>query len=88
MGDGGGNGGGNGGGAILSSGELDISFDSDGLVTTDLGGSTEGANGVIIDSSLRVVVAGFTSNNGLVQRYLSDGNDRYFIHSVGIRRVG
>jgi uncharacterized delta-60 repeat protein len=54
-------------------GSLDGSFDGDGKVTTDFGGS-EGGNSVIIQTDGKIVVAGSTSNNFALARYNTDGS--------------
>ncbi|MBI5779324.1 MAG: hypothetical protein HZA49_07700 [Planctomycetes bacterium] len=41
-----------------ASGSLDVSFDSDGVVTTTIGSSNEGARGIAIQSDNKIVVAG------------------------------
>ncbi len=63
----------------LSDGSLDLSFDSDGKVTTAIGSGTSTDQGyaVAIDDSGKIVVAGYSygSNNDFaVVRYLSDGS--------------
>jgi len=60
-----------------SDGSLDLSFDSDGMVTTDIGSDDEGY-AVAIDDSGKIVVAGQSRNGSsedfAVVRYLSDGS--------------
>jgi uncharacterized delta-60 repeat protein len=58
-------------------GDLDTSFDSDGKVTTDIGGSDDRARSVAIQSDGKIVAAGY-SNNGsnydfTLARYNTDG---------------
>jgi uncharacterized delta-60 repeat protein len=60
-----------------SDGSLDTSFDSDGKVTTDLGG-TDVARAVVVQPNGKIVVAGSTSapttnNDFAVVRYNTDG---------------
>jgi uncharacterized delta-60 repeat protein len=58
-------------------GSLDTSFDSDGKVTTDIGGSDDRAFSVAIQSDGKIVVAGFSNNVSNVDftlvRYNTDG---------------
>ncbi|HEV3164455.1 MAG TPA: delta-60 repeat domain-containing protein, partial [Isosphaeraceae bacterium] len=61
---------------LLSGGQLDQSFGSGGIVTTDLGG-TEQANDVALQSDGKIVVVGSTTlNNGdfFVVRYNANGS--------------
>jgi uncharacterized delta-60 repeat protein len=59
-------------------GSLDTSFDTDGKVTTDIGGSTDVANSIAVQSDGKIVVAGYAyiSNNidFAVVRYNTDGS--------------
>ena len=56
-------------------GNLDTSFDSDGLVTTDLNGGDDQANALAIQTDGKIVVAGFTNNsNFVIARYNTDGS--------------
>lgn len=61
----------------LPDGSLDSTFDSDGLVTTDINSSPNGANGLAIDSNGKIVIAGYTYSNGhtefAVARYDQNG---------------
>ncbi|EMI18983.1 Pentaxin, partial [Rhodopirellula maiorica SM1] len=69
-----------------SDGSLDTSFDSDGLQTSDLGG-TEHAYSVAITATQRIVVAGSTdlmgSNDVMLQQYNADGSLDTSFNSVG-----
>ncbi len=61
-----------------SDGSLDTSFDGDGKATTDLGSDDDTARGIVIDSSGKIIVVGYSSNtNGIYDfamvRYNSDG---------------
>jgi uncharacterized delta-60 repeat protein len=47
-----------------AAGELDTSFGGDGKVTTDFGGSNDGANSVVTDSHGRIVAAGYQAGSG------------------------
>lgn len=60
-------------------GNPDTSFDTDGIVTTDIGGKHNIAYSMAIDSSNRIVVAGFVgdgngNNDFALARYNSDGS--------------
>jgi hypothetical protein len=44
--------------------ELDTSFGGEGRVTTDFGGSNDGAASVVTDSQGRIVAAGYHADNG------------------------
>jgi uncharacterized delta-60 repeat protein len=61
-----------------SDGSLDTSFDTDGKVTTDIGGSNDNAYGLAIQQDGKLVVVGNSSVSSVIQaavvRYLSDGN--------------
>ena len=58
-------------------GELDASFDTDGVVTTAIGTNTAEALAVVMDSNGKIVVAGYAYNGSnldfAVARYNSDG---------------
>jgi hypothetical protein len=45
-----------------AAGDLDTSFDSDGKVTTDIGGSDDDARSVAIQSDGKIVAAGYSHN--------------------------
>ena len=59
-------------------GSLDTTFDTDGKVTTDFGGSTDAGNSLVRESSGKYVVAGFSDSGGTndfaVARYNSNGS--------------
>ena len=60
-------------------GTLDASFDTDGIVTTDIASSDDGFNSVLLQSDGKIVAAGYTDNAGLsylvaVARYNTDGS--------------
>ena len=60
-------------------GNLDITFGTNGKVTTDFFGYDDGANAVAIDSQGGIVAAGYTNNCGglycfAVARYNADGS--------------
>jgi uncharacterized delta-60 repeat protein len=61
-----------------SNGNLDITFDGDGKVTTAVGSSDDEARGVAIQSDGKIVVAGYTYNGSnydfALTRYNSDGS--------------
>lgn len=58
-----------------SDGSLDTSFDTDGIVTTDIGSSTNDlAVGVAIQTDGRIVAAGHSGDDFVVVRYNSDGS--------------
>jgi len=65
------------GSAVAALGDLDTSFSTDGIVTTDIGGSTDYGRGVAVDSAGRVIVAGYSDNGSTydfaVVRYTSAG---------------
>jgi uncharacterized delta-60 repeat protein len=65
------------GGAVGAPGDLDTSFSTDGMVMTDIGGSTDYGGGVVVDSAGRVIVAGYSDNGSTydfaVVRYTSAG---------------
>lgn len=62
-----------------TSGSLDLTFDTDGRVTTDLAGNNEQAYDVAVQPTGRIVAAGFTTNVGTtvqdfaLLRYTSSG---------------
>ena len=49
---------------LTVTGALDSSFDGDGKQTVDFGGGYEASYGVAVDSLNRVLLAGYTDNNG------------------------
>ncbi|PLS76279.1 MAG: hypothetical protein CYG61_02995, partial [Actinobacteria bacterium] len=56
-------------------GSLDTSFDTDGKVTTDIGGATvDDATGVALQPDGRIVVAGTSDEDFAVARYNADGS--------------
>jgi uncharacterized delta-60 repeat protein len=59
-------------------GDLDTTFDTDGIVTTTIGSSTEMIRSVVIQSDGKIVAAGYsnngTNNDFAVVRYNSDGS--------------
>ena len=61
-----------------SNGSLDTSFDSDGILTTGIGSTNDAANGVVIQSDSKIVVAGPSSNGRdddfAVVRYNANGS--------------
>jgi uncharacterized delta-60 repeat protein len=61
-----------------NSGNLDATFGQNGLVTTDFSGNDDTGNAIAIDSSNRIVVAGFATINGnanfALARYDNSGN--------------
>ncbi|MBX3052318.1 MAG: cadherin domain-containing protein [Caldilineaceae bacterium] len=59
--------------AITANGDLDPAFDTDGRVSTDLGGG-ERANGIAQQPDGRIVAAGTSNNDFAVTRYLPDGS--------------
>jgi uncharacterized delta-60 repeat protein len=63
--------------AMAAPGDLDAGFDTDGIVTTNVG-TVDQAFDVAVDSSDRVIVAGFTYNSHdrdfAVVRYKADGS--------------
>ncbi len=59
-----------------ATGGLDVSFDLDGVLTTDFGASSDLAEDVAIQADGKIVVAGYSGNadyDFAVARYLSDG---------------
>ena len=57
-----------------SAGVLDITFDTDGKVTTDIGSSTsDSGNSIVIQSDGAIVVAGTSANDFSIVRYTSAG---------------
>ncbi len=56
----------------LSNGTLDTSFDADGILLTDFGG-TETAYGVAIQANGRIVVVGGSNDSIVIARYNTDG---------------
>jgi uncharacterized delta-60 repeat protein len=60
-----------------AAGALDATFDSDGLVTTDVSGVlvlADSAQAVALQPDGKVVVAGITGLHGVIARYNSDGS--------------
>ncbi|MFZ4619541.1 MAG: InlB B-repeat-containing protein [Bacteroidota bacterium] len=55
-------------------GTLDIGFDGDGKVTTDIGTSQDYCESVVIQSTGKIVAAGGTSSQIAVVRYNTDGS--------------
>lgn len=73
---------------LAAAGDLDPTFDSDGVVFTAVSPSSDNASAVVIDSAGKIVVAGTTSN-GLVSdfavaRYNTDGSLDTSFDSDGI----
>ena len=56
-----------------TNGDPDSSFDSDGIVTTELGNASSGAQSVAMQPDGKIVVAGYGSVDFLLARYNSDG---------------
>jgi len=65
-----------------SNGTLDITFDSDGLVSTDFFGNDEGAYGIAIQTNGRIVLAGTTDDGdedfALARYLICDHSDSSF----------
>lgn len=57
-----------------SDGSLDTSFDTDGMVTTDFGGTNEVARAVVIQSSGKIIVAGQSGLTFALARYNTNGS--------------
>ncbi|MBL4753367.1 MAG: T9SS type A sorting domain-containing protein [Flavobacteriales bacterium] len=61
-----------------SDGSLDLSFDADGMVLTDLGANDERAHAIAIQTDGKIVVAGYTcvgmACDWVILRYNSDGS--------------
>ena len=57
-----------------SDGTLDTSFDTDGIVTTDFGGSNDVARSVAVQANGKIVQVGNDGNDVAVVRYNSDGS--------------
>lgn len=55
-------------------GSFDTSFDSDGIVTTPMGISTDGTSGIALQTDGKVVVTGRSNNDFAVVRYNSNGS--------------
>lgn len=59
-------------------GSLDISFDNDGMVTTDFNNSPDKASAVVVQSDGKIVLAGFTNTGSAsdfaLVRYNTDGS--------------
>ena len=64
--------------ASAAIGDLDISFSGDGIVTTAIGASDNGANSVVLQSDGKIVVAGYSSNGAnydfALARYNTNGS--------------
>lgn len=62
----------------FSNGSLDATFDTDGIVTTEIGGGNNVAQGVAVQRNGKIVVAGFclngATNDFAVARYNPDGS--------------
>ena len=65
---------------MCNPGELDLTFDADGSLTTNMGGAADSANGVAIQPDGKLVVAGATAGSSsqstgdfAVARYNSNG---------------
>lgn len=70
----------------LNDGTLDLSFDSDGIVITDLG-SDDYARAIGVQSDGKIIVAGYSGSDNLdfaLVRYLSDGTLDLSFDSDGI----
>lgn len=52
----------------------DVTFDGDGIVTTDLGTNTDAANGIAIQTDGKIFLAGSASGNFAAARYNPDGS--------------
>jgi uncharacterized delta-60 repeat protein len=63
---------------LNSNGSLDTSFDTDGIVLTPIGTTTDQANSVAVDPQGRIVAAGWSFNAGVrdlsVVRYIANGS--------------
>jgi large repetitive protein len=62
---------------ILAPGDLDTSFDTDGIVTLDFNGGADVGRSVVVQADGKIVVAGYafngSNNDFAVTRYNSDG---------------
>jgi len=56
-----------------SDGTLDSTFDSDGKVTTDFGGSNDWGHSVTVQADGKILVAGYSGSDFAIVRYNSDG---------------
>jgi len=69
-------------------GSLDTSFDTDGIVTTDISGDYDFAHDVTIQSNGKIVVTGYMTNISnediFVARYKTDGSLDQSFNGVGI----
>jgi uncharacterized delta-60 repeat protein len=79
---------------LTASGVLDTTFDADGIVLTDIGGDDDRINALALDSSGRIVAAGY-SRNGLntdiaLARYAQDGklDPTFGVGGVVVTAVG
>ena len=52
-----------------SNGSLDSTFGTGGVITTNVGGTADGANGLLIQPDGKLVAAGYSGNNFAVARY-------------------
>jgi len=63
---------------FTSTGALDTSFGSDGIVTTDIGGTDDGINALALQSNGKIVAAGYSSDGTHLRfalaRYNTDGS--------------
>ncbi len=57
-----------------TNGSLDLTFNTDGIITADIGGYGDYCNSVSIQDDGRIVVAGMDSTTFAVMRYLENGN--------------
>jgi uncharacterized delta-60 repeat protein len=60
--------------ALAADGDLDTTFDGDGMVITDFVGGTDESYNVVIQSDGKIVVVGKASNDFALARYNSDGS--------------
>lgn len=69
-------------------GKLDTTFNGTGIVTLSIGNGNDDAQGVAVDSSGRIVVAGFSTTNGnkdfAVARFNTDGTLDKTFNGTGI----
>ncbi|MCB1042148.1 MAG: hypothetical protein KDC35_04385 [Acidobacteria bacterium] len=61
---------------LAGNGDLDVTFDTDGKVTTDFAGNTDNASAVAIQADGKIVVAGYDSNaqEPVLARYNTNGS--------------
>ncbi len=59
---------------LAADGDLDLSFDTDGKVITDISGPDDQGIAVAIQSDGKIVVAGVSNNDFALTRYNSDGS--------------